>query len=170
MINQEQTWNNKIIYPKFQAMQSILINADLKFVWDYNQDLLKIPEYHPRVHEVKLIDNIQFRSSGVSYQCHLRDGKNVCIEKDIEVIDYHKMVTSLPFDTMGLTKILPDYIVESCLEKIEDNVTEIQIKHYYSIKNAFVFIINPFIKSKISNETNEMLNSMKREIEKQARI
>src|SRR5215475_2078870 len=107
--------------PKFQSKQSVIINAPIEKVWEYNQDLSKIAEYHPRVNKVDFISGKRFREAGVEYQCHLKDGKNTCIEKDIEIIPMEKIVTVFPFDTMGLTKLLPDYIVESDLTKIEEN-------------------------------------------------
>lgn len=151
--------------PKFQSKQSIVINASNQFVWEYNQDLKNISEYHPTVNRVELISNKQYREAGVSYQCHLKDGKNTCIEKDIEIIPMKKIVTVLPQDTMGLTKLLPDYIVETELIAIDDISTRIEISHFYSISNPLVFLINIFIKLKISKQTNEMLKSMKKIIE-----
>ena len=83
---------------KFQFRQSDIINAPIEKVWEYNQDLSKIPDYHPRVNKVDLISGRQFREVGVSYQCHLKDGKNSCIEKDIEIIPLQKIVTIFPSD------------------------------------------------------------------------
>src|SRR5664279_595412 len=104
--------------PKFQSKQEVIINAPLEKVWEFNMDLSKIAEYHPRVNKVDLISGKQFREAGVAYQCHLSDGKNTCIEKDIEIIPMEKIVTVFLSDTMGLTKLLPDYIVESTLQNI----------------------------------------------------
>jgi hypothetical protein len=44
-----------------------------------------------------------------SYQCHLSGGKHTCIEKDIEIVPLKKIVTVLPQDTFGISKILSDY-------------------------------------------------------------
>jgi len=118
--------------PKFQSKQSVIINAPLEKVWEYNQDLSKIADYHPRVDKVDLISGRQFREVGVAYQCHLKDGKNTCIEKDIEIIPMAKIVTVFSSDTMGLTKLLSDYVVESTLKKIDDKTTQVEISHFYS--------------------------------------
>ena len=117
--------------PKFQSKQFVIINAPLDKVWEFNQDLSKIPSYHPRVNKVDLISGKQFREAGVAYQCHLSDGKNTCIEKDIEIIPKEKIVTVFLSDTMGLTKLLPDYVVESTVKKIDDHTTQAEISHYY---------------------------------------
>ena len=151
--------------PKFQSEQEVIINAPLETVWEFNQDLSKIAEYHPRVNKVDLISNKQFREAGVSYQCHLKDGKNTCIEKDIEVVPMQKIVTVFPQDTMGMAKLLPDYIVESNLTKIGENSTKIEISHFYSSSKLKVWLLNFIIKRKIAKETQDTLNAMKQNIE-----
>jgi hypothetical protein len=151
--------------PKFQSKQEVIINAPLETVWNFNQDLLKIAEYHPRVNKVDLISNKQFREAGVSYRCHLKDGKNTCVEKDIEIVPMQKIVTVFPEDTMGLTKLLPDYIVESNLRKIGENSTTIVISHFYSSSKLKVWLLNFIIKRKIAKETQDTLNAMKQHIE-----
>jgi hypothetical protein len=152
--------------PKFQSKQEILINAPLEKVWEYNQDLSKISEYHPRVTKVDLISGKQFREMGVSYQCHLSDGKNTCVEKDIEIIPMEKLVTELPEDTMGLTKLLPDYIVETNFVKINDCVTKVEMLHYYSSSKIIVRLLNFLvIRKKMAKQTQDMLDAMKKWIE-----
>jgi hypothetical protein len=156
-------YNN--IRPKFQSKQSVIINAPLDKVWDFNQDLSKIAEYHPRVNKVDLISDKRFREAGVAYQCHLSDGKNTCIEKDIEIIPHEKIVTVFISDTMGLTKLLPDYVVESTLNKIDDYTTKVEISHYYSSSKLKVWLLNFIIKRKVARETTDTLNAMKKSIE-----
>ncbi len=151
--------------PKFQSKQSVIINAPIEKVWDYNQDLSKIADYHPRVNKVDLISGKQFREVGVSYQCHMKDGKNTCIEKDIEIIPMEKIVTVFPSDTMGLTKLLPDYVVESTLKKIDDKITKVEISHFYSNSKLKVWLLNFIIKRKVARETTDTLIAMKKNIE-----
>jgi len=151
--------------PKFQSKQSVIINAPIEKVWEYNQDLSKIADYHPRVNKVDLISGKQFRDVGVAYQCHLTDGKNTCIEKDIEIIPMEKIVTVFSSDTIGLTKLLPDYVVESTLKKNDDNTTKVEISHFYSSSKLKVWLLNLIIKSKIARETTDTLNAMKNKIE-----
>ena len=151
--------------PKFQSKQSIVINAPIEKVWEYNQDLSKIADYHPRVNKVDLISGRQFREVGVAYQCHLKDGKNTCIEKDIEIIPMEKVVTVFQSDTMGLTNLLPDYVVESTLKKIDDKTTRVEISHFYSSSKRKVWLLNFIIKPKIARETTDTLKAMKNKIE-----
>ena len=151
--------------PKFQSKQSVIINAPIEKVSEYNQDLSKIPDYHPRVDKVDLISGKQFREVGVAYQCHLKDGKNTCIEKDIEIIPMEKIVTVFPSDTMGLTKLLPDYVVESTLKKIDDNTTQIEMVHFYSSSKFKAWLLNFIIKPKLARETKDTLIAMKNKIE-----
>jgi hypothetical protein len=152
--------------PKFQSKQEIIINAPIEKVWEYNQDLSKIAEYHPRVDKVDLISDKQFREAGVSYQCHINGGKHTCIEKDIEIVPMQKIVTVFTSDTMGLTKLLPDYIVESNVSKIDANSTRVEIAHYYSSSKWKIRLLNFYIKRKVARETQETLNAMKTVIEK----
>ena len=151
--------------PEFQSRQSVIINASIEKVWEYNQDLSKIADYHPRVNKVDLISDRQFRGVGVSYQCHLKDGKNTCIEKDVEVIPMEKIVTIFLDDTMGLAKLLPDYVVESTLKKYDDRTTRVEISHFYSSSKFKVWLLNFFIKPKIARQTTETLKAMKNKIE-----
>jgi len=76
-----------------------------------------------------------------------------------------KVVTVFLSDTMGLTKLLPDYVVETTLKKISEQLTKIEISHYYSSSKLKVWILNYFIKRKVAKETQEMLNAMKKAIE-----
>jgi len=149
----------------FQSKQTVIINAPIEKVWEYNQDLSKIADYHPRVNKVDLISDRQFREVGISYRCHLTDGKNTCVEKDIEIIPMEKIVTVFTSDTMGLTKLLPDYVVESTLNKINDTTTQVEISHFYSSSKLKVRLINFIIKPKIARETTDTLNAMKTKIE-----
>ena len=151
--------------PKFQSKQTVIINAPIEKVWEYNQDLSKIADYHPRVNKVDLISGRQFREAGVAYQCHLKDGKNTCIEKDIEIIPMEKIVTVFLSDTMGLTKLLPDYVVESTLKKNDDKTTKVEISHFYSSSKLKVWLLNFIIKPKIARETTDTLSAMKNKIE-----
>jgi len=151
--------------PKFQSRQSVTINAPLKKVWELGQDLSRIAEYHPRVNRVDLISGKQFREAGASYQCHLSDGKNTCIEKDIEILPMEKIVTVFLSDTMGLTKLLPDYVVETVLKIIDGQTTHVEISHFYSSSKLKVWLLNFFIKGKVAKETQDTLNALKKAIE-----
>src|SRR5882724_10527932 len=151
--------------PKFQSKQEVDINSSLENVWVFNQDLSKIAAFHPRVNQVDLISNKQFREPGVTYQCHIINSKHTCIERDIEIVPMKKIVTVFPSDTMGLSKLLPDYVVESSLSKIDANTTQIEIAHYYSSSKWKVKLLNLYIKRKVGRETQETLNAMKTVIE-----
>lgn len=151
--------------PKFQSKQEVIINAPLEKVWEYNMDLSKIAEYHPRVNKVDLVSGKQFREAGVSYQCHLIDGKNTCTEKDIEIVPMQKLVTMFTQDTMGITKLLPDYVVESTVSKIDENATKVEMSHYYSSSKPMARMLNFIIKRKLARETQDTLNAMKKYVE-----
>jgi hypothetical protein len=95
----------------------------------------------------------------------MKDGKNTCVEKDIEVVPMQKLVTVFPQDTMGITKLLPDYVVESTLSKVGDNASKVEMAHYYSRTNLLVWLLNFILKRKFARETQDTLNAMKEYIE-----
>lgn len=45
-------------------------------------------------------------------------GKHTCVEKDIEIVPMQKVVTVLPEDTFGISKVLPDYVVETTAHRV----------------------------------------------------
>jgi hypothetical protein len=114
--------------PPFRSKQEVLVDAPLEAVWTFNMDLTKIPEFHPRVFKVDVLSGKAFREAGASYQCHLSGGKYTCIEKDIEIIPMEKIVTVMPEDTFGISKILNDYIVETTFQKLGDLSTKMAIQ------------------------------------------
>jgi hypothetical protein len=151
--------------PKFQSQQLVIINAPLEKVWEFNMDLSKIAHYHPRVNKVDLISWKQFREAGIAYKCHLADEKNTCIEKDIKIIPMQKIVTILPEDTMGMSKLLTDYIVETIFSKIGDNKTLMQFFHYYSTPSIKTKLLNLIIRPNITKQSRQTLSAIKRTIE-----
>ncbi len=118
--------------PPFRSKQEVIIKAPLETVWEFNMDITKIPAFHPRVIKVDLLSGKSLREPGVSYRCHLSGGKHTCVEKDIEIVPMQKLVTVLPEDTFGISKVLPDYVVETTLHRVGRSSTKIEISHYYS--------------------------------------
>jgi hypothetical protein len=151
--------------PPFRSKQDVVINSPLEAVWAFNMDLTKIPEFHPRVNKVDLISGKTFREAGVGYRCHLVGGKHTCVEKDIEIIPMERVVTVLPEDSFGITKILSDYTVETRLQRLGDLATRVEISHYYSTKTLKAKLLNLIAKRKIARDTGAMLNAMKVAIE-----
>jgi Polyketide cyclase / dehydrase and lipid transport len=155
-------------FPPFQSRQEVVIHASLQAVWEFNQDLTNIAQYHPRVERVDLISGKRQRGKEVAYRCHLKDGKNTCVEKDLEVVPMERIVTALPEDTMGITKLLPDYVVESRLTPLAENETKVEFRHYYSTKSLKTKFFNILAKRKIARDSQSTLEAMKRTIEKNA--
>ncbi len=153
-------------FPPFQSRQEVVIHAPLQVVWEFNQDLTNIAVYHPRVKRVDLISGKSQRGQGVAYRCYLKDGKNTCVEKDIEVVPMERVVTALPEDTMGITTMLPDYLVEARLTPLAENETKVEFRHYYSTKSLKAKLLNIIVKKKIARESQSTLDAIKRAIEK----
>jgi len=155
-------------FPPFQSRQEVVIHAPLQAVWEFNQDLTNIAVYHPRVERVELISGKRQRGRGVAYRCHLKDGKNTCVEKDLEVVPMERIVTALPEDTMGITKMLPDYLVEARLTPVASNETKVELSHYYSTKSLKTKLFNIIAKRKIARDSQNTLEAMKTTIENHA--
>jgi polyketide cyclase/dehydrase/lipid transport protein len=151
--------------PPFRSKQAVVIHAPLESVWEFSMDLTKIPEFHPRVEKVDLISGKASRGAGVAYQCHLAGGKHTCIEKDIEVVPMERIVTVLPEDSFGISKIFSDYTVETSFQRLGDLATQIEISHFYSTKTLKAKLLNLIAKGKISRDTQAMLNATKAAIE-----
>ena len=139
--------------PPFRSKQEVIINAPLDSVWSFSMDLTKIPRFHPRVVMVALLSGKTFREPGASYKCHLSGGKHWCIEKDIEIIPLQKIVTVLPEDTFGISKILSDYRVESTFQALGQQSTKVEISHYYSTTTLKANLLNLIAKGKFARET-----------------
>ena len=151
--------------PPFRSKQDVVINSPVEAVWAFNMDLRKIPEFHPRVQAVDLISGKAYREVGVAYQCHLAGGKHTCIEKDVEIVPMERIVTILPEDSFGISKILSDYTVEATLQRSGERATKVEISHYYSTKTLRAKLLNLIAKGKIARDTQAMLNAMKAAIE-----
>lgn len=151
--------------PPFRARQEIVIDAPLATVWEFNQDLGRIADYHPRVSRVSLLSGTGRRGAGVAYMCHLKDGKNTCVERDLEVVPMERIVTALPEDSMGLSKLFPDYIVESTLTPLGAEATRVEFRHYYSTPTLKAWLAHWLAGRKIAREARETLEAMKQAIE-----
>ena len=92
-------------------------------------------------------------------------GKHTCTEKDVEVVPMEKIVTVLPEDTFGISKVLPDYVVETNFHRAGDSATQVEISHYYSTKSLKAKLLNLVAGKRIARDTQAMLNAVKCEIE-----
>jgi uncharacterized membrane protein len=156
--------------PPFRSKQEVIIHAPLETVWAFNMDITKIPTFHPRVVKVELLSGKTHREPGVSYRCHLAGGKHTCVEKDIEIVPMRKVVTVLPEDTFGISKVLPDYVVETTVHRVGQSSTKIEISHYYSTPTLKAKLLNLIAGRKIARDTQDMLTGMKAAIEQGAAI
>jgi len=148
-----------------RSRQSVIIDAPLEIVWEYNSDLSRIPDFHPRVDKVELIDGRSQRATGVGYKCHLRGGRHTCIERDVEVVPMERIVTALQEDSFGVARLLPDYRVEATLEREGVGRTRVDFRHYYSIRGWKARLFHWIAGRRIAKESQATLNAMKRAIE-----
>jgi uncharacterized protein YndB with AHSA1/START domain len=151
-----------------RSRQSVTIDAPLEVVWEYGSDLSRIADFHPRVDKVELIDGQSQRATGVGYKCHLRGGRHTCVERDIEVVPMERIVTTLPEDSFGVARLLPDYRVETTLEREGVGRTRMEFRHYYSIRGWKARLFHWIAGRRIAKESQATLNAIKRAIEVQA--
>jgi uncharacterized membrane protein len=151
-----------------RSRQSVTIDAPLEVVWEYNADLARIAEFHPRVDRVELIDGQSRRAAGVGYKCHLRGSRHTCVERDVEVVPMERVVTTLQADSFGVARLLPDYRVESILERVGAGRTRVEFRHYYSIRGSMAWLFHWIAGRRIARESQATLNAMKQAIENRA--
>ena len=151
--------------PPFRSKQEVVINAPLETVWEFGMDITRIPAFHSRVVKVELLSGKARREPGVSYRCLLAGGKHTCVEKDIEIIPMQKIVTVLPEDTFGISKVLPDYVLETTVHRVGQSSTKIEISHYYSTRTLKAKLLNLVARRKIARDAQAALNGIKAAIE-----
>jgi hypothetical protein len=76
-----------------------------------------------------------------------------------------KIVTVLPEDTFGISKILPDYVVETTVHRIGQSSTKMEISHYYSTRTLKAKLLNLVARRKIARDAQATLNGIKAAIE-----
>ena len=150
--------------PPFRSKQEVVINAPLETVWEFGMDITRISAFHPRVVKVELLSGKARREPGVSYRCLLAGGKHTCVE-NIEIIPMQKIVTVLPEDTFGISKVLPDYVLETTVHRVGQSSTKIEISHYYSTRTLKAMLLNLVARRKIARDAQATLNGIKAAIE-----
>ena len=76
-----------------------------------------------------------------------------------------KIVTVLPEDTFGISKILSDYRVETTFQSLGHRSTKVEISHYYSTTTLKAKLLNLIAKGKIARDTQATLHAAKIRIE-----
>jgi hypothetical protein len=76
-----------------------------------------------------------------------------------------KIVTVLPEDTFGISKILGDFTVETTFQALGHRSTKVEISHYYSTTTLKAKLLSVIAKGKIARETQATLNAAKAMIE-----
>jgi hypothetical protein len=66
----------------------------------------------------------------------------------------------------GITKMLPDYLVETRLTPLAENETKVEFRHYYSTNSIKTKLFNVIAKKKIARQSQSTLDAIKITIEK----
>jgi uncharacterized protein YndB with AHSA1/START domain len=149
----------------FRSRQVVVINAPLEEVWEFNLDLAQIERYHPRVGKVDFVSGTSRRGAGVAYQCHLKDSRHTCTERDVEIVPMERIVTEFVTDSFGISKLLPDYRVVSTLAREDDGRTRVEFSHFYSTNTWKAKFFHWIAGRRIAKESQETLNAIKSAIE-----
>ena len=154
---------------KFQWRLDLEIQATPDKVWETVDDISMIPQYHPEVGTVTLLDGKQARALGVKYQCNVLEGKGEgsCVEEVSEYIPYVKVSTRMGEDTWGLDKIFADFVVESTLIPKDDHKTLLRFEGFYNPIGVFNKVLNPLIlRRKTKDRSLSVMKGIKRLCEK----
>jgi hypothetical protein len=65
-----------------------------------------------------------------------RAGSIPALKRIIEIVPLQKIVTVLPEDTFGISRILSDYTVETMFRKLGDASTKVEIRHFITRRQA----------------------------------
>jgi hypothetical protein len=90
------------------------------------------------------------------------------VGKDLEVVPMERIVTAFPEDTMGITKLPPDYVVEARLTPLAEDETKVEFRHYYSTRSLETKFFTPITRKKIARDAQNTLEAMKSTIVKHA--
>ena len=131
----------------FQWRVDLEIQATPQKVWEIADDISKIPQYHPDVDTVTLLDGKRARAVGVKYQCNVLQGKGKgsCVEEIVEYVPNVKLSTRMGEDTWGLDRIFADFIVETTLIPKGDAATVLRFEGFYNPIGFLNKILNPLI-------------------------
>ncbi len=154
---------------KFQWKEEITINAPSDEIWIAINDISLIPQYHPDVDTVDLIDGSQQRTTGSKYQCNVTHGKGKgsCIEEVVESIPGIKVSTFMGRDTWGIDRMLKDFVVDSTLIPQPDNSTVLRFEAFYNPVGMINRLLNRIIlRRKTLQRSREVMLGIKQFIEK----
>ena len=154
---------------KFQWKEEITINASSDEVWSIINDISLIPQYHPEVDSVDLIDGQRQRSTGSRYQCNVMhgNGKGSCIEEVVESIPGIKVSTFMGKDSWGIDKMLKDFIVDTTLISQPNKRTVLRFEAFYNpmgMINRFLNLV--ILRRKTRKRSHEVMSGIKRLAEK----
>ena len=156
---------------KFQWKVEVRIDASSDTVWNIANDISRIPEYHPEVDSVELIDGERERTVGSRYKCNITQGtgKGSCIEEVVESIPGSKVSTLMGKDSWGIDRMLKDFVVDTTLVPQPDNTTILQFEGFYRPVGPINRILNLVIlRRKTMQRSLDVMNGIKRLAEKQA--
>jgi Polyketide cyclase / dehydrase and lipid transport len=150
-----------------QSVATVLVNAPLSKVWDFNMDITKLEQYHPRTDVVTYLSGKTIREVGVEYQCNILDGeeKGSCVERITEVTPMKQFTTTLPSDTWGLSDLFENIEAVTLFEVTGPDTTRMSIEISFDAVSSEALNMLPLAKEKFKIQTRETLEAIKKMIE-----
>src|SRR5262249_41305998 len=96
----------------------------------------------------KLSANRAFRTNAAS-----QAGNTRALRRTSKFSPCRRFVTVPPEDTFGISKILPDYVVETTVHRVGQSSTKVEISHYYSTPTLKAKLLNLVAKRRIARDT-----------------
>ena len=156
---------------KRQWAVEVGVDAPSEEVWRVANDVSLIPQFHPEVDSVDLLDGQRERTVGSRYRCNVEHGKGKgsCIEEVVECIPGSKVSTFMASDTWGVDKMLEDFVVETTLIPRPDNGTVLRFEGFYNPVGIANRILNLVIlRRKTMKRSLDVMDGIKRLAEERA--
>jgi polyketide cyclase/dehydrase/lipid transport protein len=122
------------VSPNCQWRAEGVVDAVLERTWAAFDDLSLIPQYHPVVHEVEFPLGNRRRAPGVEYKCIIPTGPRPgwCVEKVIDHVPLRSSTVAFMSDSLGLSKLLDDFVTEITVEPVEGTKTRVTLRGFYT--------------------------------------
>jgi len=118
---------------KAQWKIEIVVDAPLKRVWEVGEDITLIPQYHPEVDKVDLIEGQAKRTLGTKYRCNILEGRRAgsCVEEVVACEPERMLATRMVSDTWGVARMLTNFTVEATVSRRTETSTVLKLQAFY---------------------------------------
>ncbi len=150
---------------KYQWRAEVRINAPSTDIWNVANDISRIPDFHPEVDSVDLINGQRERSLGSRYRCNIAHGKRrgSCVEEIVDIVPGTRISTLMGEDSWGLDKMVRNFVVDTTLIPHGDNKTTLRFEGYYDPVGFFSQLLNVVALRRMTKKRSlDVMNGIKR--------